>query len=132
MISTISQNSSIIALSVGNEIRVRDSQNPREIGATDPPQKKGTEPKEVGSFEGSQNPRSTSGNIEAVVSRLEETLRHVEPRIELTVDKDLNQVIFRVFDKGSGELIRQIPSEEVLKLERFLADQSGLFLEEKI
>ena len=132
MISTISQNSSIIAVSVGNELRVRDAQKPREVGATEVPQEKAVEPKGGDSFEGSQKPRHTSQNIEAVVGRLEEALRHVEPRIELSVDKDLNQVIFRVFDKGSGELIRQIPSEEVLKLERFLADQSGLFVEEDI
>jgi len=64
--------------------------------------------------------------------RLQKTLQDVEPRIELSVDKELNQVIFRILDKESGELIRQIPSEEVLALDRFFADQSGLFVEEEI
>jgi uncharacterized FlaG/YvyC family protein len=48
------------------------------------------------------------------------------------VDKELNQVIFRFLDKESGEVIRQIPSEKILELQRFFADQSGLFVEEQI
>jgi flagellar protein FlaG len=70
--------------------------------------------------------------VEGVVTRLQETLQHVAPRIELSVDKELNQVIVRVLDKESGELIRQIPSEEVLELDRFFADLSGLFVEKEV
>jgi flagellar protein FlaG len=59
-------------------------------------------------------------------------LQNIQPRIELSVDKELKQVIFRILDKETGELIRQIPSEQVLELDRFFADQSGLFVEEEI
>jgi len=132
MISTISENPSFITVSVGHDVRVRDSQKPRDVEARGATREKAAERKELSNLEGSQNGRPTSEQFEEVVTRLQETLQHVEPRIELSVDKELNQVIFRVFDKESGELIRQIPSENVLKLDRFFADQSGLLVEEEI
>jgi flagellar protein FlaG len=70
--------------------------------------------------------------LEEALDLLQETLRHVQPQVQLSVDPGVNQVVFRVLDKESGELIRQIPPETVLELNRFFADQSGLFIEEDI
>ncbi len=132
MISTISQNTSFINASVGNEIRVRDSQKAGDVESFRVKKEKDVERKEPIKLEKSQNPRLGPEQIEEVVTRLQNSLQHVEPRIELSVDKELNQIIVSVFDKESGDLIRQIPSEEILKLDRFFADQSGLFVEEEI
>jgi len=135
MISTISQNTSFITVSVGHEVRVRDSQKAGDVESVRIKKEKDAERKEPTKLEESQHSKpgpEEPDQIEEFVSRLQDTLQHVEPRIELSVDKDLDQVIVRIFDKESGELIRQIPSEEVLKLERFFADQSGLFVEEEV
>lgn len=40
-----------------------------------------------------------------------------------------NRLITRVVDRETGELIRQIPSEEVLRMARSLAQTSGLLLQ---
>ncbi len=132
MISVISQNTSFITVSVGHEVRVRDSQKAGDIESFRVKKEKDAERKEPTKFEGSQNSKPGPEQIEEVVTRLQDTLQHVEPRIELSVDEELKQVIIHVFDKESGDLIRQIPSEEILKLDRFFADQSGLFVEEDI
>jgi flagellar protein FlaG len=132
MISTISQNTSFITVSVGPEVRVRDSQKTGDVESFRVKKEKDAERKEPIKLEESQNSKPGPEQIEEVVTRLQNSLQHVEPRIELSVDKELNQVIVRVFDKESGDLIRQIPSEEILKLDRFFADQSGLFVEEEI
>ena len=132
MISSISQNTSFISVSVGHEVRVRDSQKAGDVESYRVKKEKDTERKEPNKLEESQNSKPGSEQIEEAVSRLQNTFQDVEPRIELSVDKELNQVIVRVFDEESGDLIRQIPSEEILKLDRFFADQSGLFVEEKI
>jgi flagellar protein FlaG len=132
MISPISQNTSFITVSVGHEVRVRDSQKAGDVESFRVKKEKDTERKEPNKLEESQNSKPGSEQIEEAVSRLQNTFQDVEPRIELSVDKELNQVIVRVFDEESGDLIRQIPSEEILKLDRFFADQSGLFVEEKI
>jgi flagellar protein FlaG len=132
MISTISQNTAPITVSVGQEVRVRDSQKPKAAETLGPTKEKASERKEPSKLDESQNSSPSPEQIEEVVIRLQKTLQHVEPRIELSIDKELNQVIARVVDKESGELIRQIPSEEFLKLKRFFADQTGLFVEEEI
>lgn len=36
-------------------------------------------------------------------------------RVALTVDEDANRVIAMVYDKETGELVRQIPTDEVLR-----------------
>jgi len=133
MIATISHNaSSVISLSVGQEVRHRDSQKVGEVEKLRPIDKKITELKEAPELQESQIPKNAPEQIKEVITRLQTTLQNIEPRIELSVDKELNQVIFRIVDKESGELIRQIPSEEVLELDRFFADKSGLFVEEEI
>jgi flagellar protein FlaG len=132
MISTISQNTSFITVSVGHEVRARDSQKAGDVESFRVKKEKDAERKEPTKLEESQNSKPGPEQVEEAVSRLQNSLQHVEPRIELSVDKELNQIIVRVFDKESGDLIRQIPSEEILKLDRFFADQSGLFVEEEI
>lgn len=133
MIASISQGaSSVISVSVGQEIRVRDNQKVGVIDRQTPIDKKAADRKESTEFQESQVPKNAPEQIKEVITRLQATLQNIEPRIELSVDKELKQVIVRILDKESGELIRQIPSEEVLELDRFFADQSGLFVEEEI
>ena len=132
MISTISQNASFITVSVGHEIRVRDSQKAGDTESFRVKQEKNFERIEPTILEESPNSKPGPEQIEEVVTRLQNTFQDIEPRIELSVDKELNQVIVRVFDEESGDLIRQIPSEEILKLDRFFSDLSGLLVEEEI
>ena len=128
MTSSIPQSTSTITVSVGQDVRLRHGVKPGEGEVSQVNEKKPIDREETQTL---QVPKSAE-QIQGTLVRLQETLQQVEPRIELSVDKELNLVVFRVLDKESGELIRQIPSEEVLDLERFFADQSGLFIEEEI
>ncbi|MCA9498301.1 MAG: flagellar protein FlaG [Nitrospirales bacterium] len=132
MIATLSNSASFLTVSVGNEIRVRDGQKSvtgdvQRISAPPPPVffTKSTKDTTV------KDPL-TKDQVQASVARLQETLKQVDPRIEISLEKDINQVIFRVVDKESGELIRQIPSEQMVDLARLFSGQSGLFVEENI
>ncbi len=74
----------------------------------------------------------TAEQVQTTVARLQETLKHVQPRLEISLERDIDQVIFRVVDKESGDLIRQIPSEKAIELARLFSGQSGLLVEENI
>ena len=128
MISSISQSTATITIGVGQEIRVREGHKSMGGEASRVNEKKNVARQEDKMLQESRNPEQ----VQVALTRLEETLQHVEPRIEFSVDKELNQVIIRVLDKETGDLIRQIPSEEVLALDRFFMDQSGLFVDEEI
>jgi len=128
MISSILQSTATITIGVGQEIRVRESHKSMGGEAPRVNEKPNVARQEGKMLQESRNPEQD----QVVLTRLQETLQHVEARIEFSVDKELNQVIIRVLDKETGDLIRQIPSEEVLALDRFFMDQSGLFVEEEI
>ena len=119
MISTIPQLTSVISVSVGHEVRVRGSQQAGNVEAIRATKKTDVERIEPTKIEKPQNLKPGSEQVEKYLNKVQEKLQLVEPRIELSVDKELGQVIFRLFDKESGDLIRQIPSEQVLELDRF-------------
>lgn len=54
------------------------------------------------------------------------------PNLKFSIDKDTEQVVIKVVDKETGNTIRQIPSEEVLKRDQALAAQKqGMILQER-
>jgi flagellar protein FlaG len=132
MISTLSENASFIFVSVGNEIRIRDGHK----SGTGEIQRTSEKISPIFNTDSSENKKVdqtfNKDQIQASVARLQEILKHVDPRIELSVEKDINRVIFRVVDKETGDLIRQIPPEKVVELDRFLSGHSGLLVEDDI
>lgn len=60
--------------------------------------------------------------IEKVASKLQEFVNLIDKQLEFRVDDDSGRHVVTVSDKLSGDIIRQIPSEEVLRLARNLSD----------
>ena len=69
--------------------------------------------------------------INKLLADVRESLKELDPRVELSLDTELNTVIVRVLDQETGDLKKQFPPEDLLELKRFLTDHSGLFVEEK-
>ena len=131
MISTLSESSPFIAVSIGNEIRVRDGKP--EMRDVQRVSDKKTPVLNSDLIDAKKVDRSfDEEQTQATLVRLQDALKPVESRVEVSVDNDISQVIFRVVDKETGDLIRQIPSEEVVKLDRFFSEHSGLLVEENI
>jgi len=63
-----------------------------------------------------------SAEIGEAVTRINEIVQSVQRDLSFNVDEDSGQTIIRVVDSGSGELIRQIPSEEALAIALQLRD----------
>ena len=51
--------------------------------------------------------------------------------VEFTVEGQSNRVVVRVVDSETGQLIRQMPSEEMLAISHALDRVTGLLLEQK-
>jgi flagellar protein FlaG len=65
--------------------------------------------------------------------RVREQVRAFEERassVQFAIDKESGQVLIRIVNKSSGEMIRQIPPEEILDLQARLKDLRGLLLHE--
>lgn len=69
--------------------------------------------------------------MQRAVARLREVLRNVDPRLRIEIDRNLNRIIVKIVNGQSGEVIRQIPPEELLNLARQFDGVTGLLVEER-
>lgn len=69
--------------------------------------------------------------IDKAAGRVLEMLDVIGPRLRIEVDHETERVVVKVVEKESGEVIRQIPPEELLELEKYLSSQKGLLLQEQ-
>ncbi len=85
----------------------------------------------VSSSSENRNDASEADDIQKVVSEIQDSVNQIDPQVQFSVEQDLNRVVVKVVERDSGELIRQFPPEEVLRVQRFFEEQSGILLEEQ-
>jgi len=74
--------------------------------------------------------RRDSGHA-ALPQDLRERLQAVQRDLSFSVDESTGDIVVRVIDGTSGTLVRQIPSEELLRLAERLEDMRSLLFEAK-
>ena len=72
-----------------------------------------------------------SADIEAVAKQLESFMKRVSRELEFHVDGSSGRVVCSVRDSQTGDLIRQIPNEEVLRLAELAHDETIVLLNER-
>lgn len=70
-------------------------------------------------------------DLERAAAKIREVVQKVEPRLQIEIDPDLDRVVMKLLNGESGEIIRQIPPQELLDLAKQLADPQGLLLKEQ-
>lgn len=75
--------------------------------------------------------KSEEERVKEATERINEFIESVSRDLEFSVDKDTNRTVVKVLARESGEVIRQIPAEEVLKIARMLDELKGLIIREK-
>lgn len=74
-------------------------------------------------------PEQTSAAVRAAVQQIDSYLKSVGREVEFRVDEDTGRTVVTVRQAATGEVIRQIPNEEVLQLARHLDAGSGALLD---
>ncbi|GJL49453.1 flagellar protein FlaG [Candidatus Nitrospira salsa] len=72
-----------------------------------------------------------SQDLKEKVAQIQDTINQLDSHVQFSVEEELDRVVIKVVDRDSGELIRQIPSEEVLRAQRFYDEHSGILFEEE-
>lgn len=49
--------------------------------------------------------------------------------LQFEIDQDTHKVIVKVVDRNSGEVIRQVPNEEVVRIAKVMGEMSGLLVD---
>ena len=73
----------------------------------------------------------TKEDVEQAAARVKEALRGNTSRVEIEIDHELNKAVVKVFKGESGEIIRQIPAQELLDLAKHLDASKGLLVRER-
>jgi flagellar protein FlaG len=76
-------------------------------------------------------PRSTAATIEAVAQQLDSYLKRVSRSLEFRVDNASGRTVCTVLDGETGDVIRQIPNEEVLRMAEMVQDQTIVLMSER-
>jgi flagellar protein FlaG len=90
------------------------ARQPVAVGGNSPPAPAATQQQGPSAQELAQATRDISDYIQTVSRSL-----------QISVDADLGSTVIQVLDAETDEIVRQIPSEEVLQIARFLAEQQA-------
>jgi flagellar protein FlaG len=76
-----------------------------------------------------QKPVAPSEAVHAVAKQIEAYLRSNNRSLEFRVDADTGRTVVSVRDSETGELIRQIPGDEVLRIAQAMRELTSLLNE---
>ncbi|MDO9116268.1 MAG: flagellar protein FlaG [Polaromonas sp.] len=66
----------------------------------------------------------------AALAEINQTLRMASIGVQFEFDREADTMVVKVVDVESGELIRQMPSEEVVRISRALGRLQGLLVQQ--
>jgi flagellar protein FlaG len=64
-------------------------------------------------------------SIDDVVSGLNEMVQNLHRHLQFSVDEDSGDTVIKVIDSDTQQVVRQIPSEEIVRLHQRLKDAAG-------
>lgn len=80
----------------------------------------------------SASPLPSAAPLQSVVDSINRSLKQANKNLEFSVDPDTKKSVIRLVDTETGDLIRQFPSAEALKISLSIDSiQQGLLLRQK-
>ncbi len=70
-------------------------------------------------------------NIDQVASEVQIQLKRLNTELRFEVDKNSKETVVKILDSGSGEVIRQIPSKELLAIKDRMAEVIGVLFKSR-
>ena len=74
---------------------------------------------------------ATPTQIESAVREVNASLASRSISLQFEVDKDTDKLIVKVVDLTNGEVIRQIPSEEVIRIAKVMGKAPGILVSQQ-
>lgn len=69
--------------------------------------------------------------LKEATDRIKAFVQPINSGLEFAIDKDSGRTLVKVIDQQTKEVVRQIPSEEVLNIAKALDKLQGLFIQNK-
>ena len=77
-------------------------------------------------------PRAEPERERSALAEINESLRMSSIGVQFEFDKEADTMVVKVVDVESGELIRQMPSEEVVRISKALGKLQGLLVHQAV
>ncbi len=78
------------------------------------------------------DPKKIRESVQDAVDYFERIARENQFNLKFSVDDRSNTVVVQVIEKNSGKVIRQIPSQEILKLRQRISDLLGMIYDKEM
>ncbi|MDJ0740333.1 MAG: flagellar protein FlaG [Gammaproteobacteria bacterium] len=69
-------------------------------------------------------------SLENVVSDLNQLVRELHRELQFSVDEESGDTVVKVIDSETDEVLRQIPSDQVLRLRQRLEEAAGVIFQD--
>ncbi|MBI4696199.1 MAG: flagellar protein FlaG [Gammaproteobacteria bacterium] len=70
--------------------------------------------------------------LDRIIKNIAAQVQSYQRSLQFSVDKDSGEVVVRIVDATTKEVIRQIPSQEILDLANRMRSMTGLLLKEQV
>ncbi|MEC4875655.1 flagellar protein FlaG [Pseudomonas sp. NC26] len=70
--------------------------------------------------------------VKSAVAEIEKFLKASQRYLEFSTDEESGKIVVKVIATDSGELIRQLPSEEALRIAHSLSDVNSVLFDAKV
>ncbi len=77
------------------------------------------------------NEKLSKKTIKDAIENTNKKLVSTDRKFEFSINEETNDVIIRVINKETDEVIREIPSEKILDMVAKMMELAGLFIDEK-
>ena len=78
------------------------------------------------SIEEQSQAKVTEQDVNAAIGKLKDYVQNLDRELQFQVDKDTGKTVVKILDADTNEVVRQIPSEEVLELTKHLDNVQGV------
>ncbi len=121
----------------GNEINVTHTTQASVVEKTSPinkvlakqsPTKKGTSGQQVLSSVDNAGKKAVDKKLTRIVQDINQNKQLIQRELRFSVDKDSGKTVVKVMDMATKKVVRQIPTEETLRVAKMLKDGAELKL----
>ena len=112
--------------SVGNAVVSEPASQPRELPPATPAARPAAPIETTMAV-----PAPSSAQVAQAIQHINKALQEQSRNLEFSIDADSQRTIVKVVDQKTGEVLRQIPTEEALEIAKALDQASGLLIRQQ-
>lgn len=118
--------------SIGGSPAQQGGYTPPAVASKEAVQQKPAKSAEIAAKAAAKSQEADDRDVKAAISKIEKFIAPATRDITFSVDSDTGINLIKIIDRSSNQVIRQIPTEEVLNIARALDNLQGLLVREKI